>query len=84
VGQGKWVRILGVAALVMTAAALSPEGAATPTLALDAKAQPLIEKAFPNSNKCKRCHERVFENGKRRRSPALFTLPRFERLWMPT
>ncbi len=25
------------------------------------QAQALIEKAFPNSNKCKRCHERVFE-----------------------
>ncbi|BFU93870.1 MAG: conserved protein of unknown function [Nitrospira sp.] len=31
------------------------------TLAQDAKSQALIEKAFPNSNKCKRCHERVFE-----------------------
>jgi hypothetical protein len=29
--------------------------------AQDAKAQALIEKAFPNSNKCKRCHERAFE-----------------------
>jgi len=29
--------------------------------AQDAKSQALIEKAFPNSNKCKRCHERVFE-----------------------
>ena len=25
------------------------------------KAQAIIEKAFPHSNKCKRCHERVFE-----------------------
>lgn len=31
------------------------------TLAQDAKSQASIEKAFPNSNKCKRCHERVFE-----------------------
>jgi len=30
-------------------------------LAQDAKAQSFIEKAFPHSNKCKRCHERVFE-----------------------
>jgi len=30
-------------------------------LAQDTKAQALIEKAFPHSNKCKRCHERVFE-----------------------
>lgn len=31
------------------------------TFAQDPKSQALIEKAFPNSNKCKRCHERVFE-----------------------
>jgi hypothetical protein len=31
------------------------------TLAQDAKPQALIEKAFPHSTKCKRCHERVFE-----------------------
>jgi nitrate/TMAO reductase-like tetraheme cytochrome c subunit len=30
-------------------------------MAQDAKAQATIEKAFPNSSKCKRCHERVFE-----------------------
>lgn len=29
--------------------------------AQDAKSQAAIEKAFPNSSKCKRCHERVFE-----------------------
>ncbi len=29
--------------------------------AQDTKTQALIEKAFPHSNKCKRCHERVFE-----------------------
>ena len=29
--------------------------------AQDAKSQAVIEKAFPNSGKCKRCHERVFE-----------------------
>src|SRR4029079_2106530 len=27
----------------------------------DGKAPVTMEKAFPNSNKCKRCHERVFE-----------------------
>lgn len=37
-------------------------GGGTPeALAQDAKGQALIEKAFPHSNKCKRCHERVFE-----------------------
>lgn len=30
-------------------------------LAQDAKVQSTIEKAFPSSSKCKRCHERVFE-----------------------
>ena len=29
--------------------------------AQDSKSPLSIEKAFPNSNKCKRCHERVFE-----------------------
>ncbi|MEK7870169.1 MAG: multiheme c-type cytochrome, partial [Nitrospirota bacterium] len=29
--------------------------------AQDAKSQAVIEKAFPSSSKCKRCHERVFE-----------------------
>lgn len=31
------------------------------SLAQDTKAQSTIEKAFPSSSKCKRCHERVFE-----------------------
>jgi hypothetical protein len=31
------------------------------TFAQDAKSKVTIEKAFPHSNKCKRCHERVFE-----------------------
>src|SRR5215510_4990747 len=30
-------------------------------LAQDGKAPITMDKAFPNSNKCKRCHERVFE-----------------------
>src|SRR4029078_12154773 len=29
----------------------------------DGKAPITMDKAFPNSNKCKRCHERVFEEG---------------------
>ena len=41
---------------------ISVLGGGTPAaLAQDAKGQSLIEKAFPHSNKCKRCHERVFE-----------------------
>jgi Cytochrome c554 and c-prime len=50
-----------VAAVVLGGAVLFFGGRAVPTLAQDAKSQALIEKAFPNSNKCKRCHERVFE-----------------------
>ena len=50
-----------VAAAVLGGAVLFLGGRALPTLAQDAKSQALIEKAFPNSNKCKRCHERVFE-----------------------
>ncbi|MCP9470955.1 MAG: cytochrome c family protein [Nitrospira sp.] len=33
-----------------------PEGASQ-----DPRPQAIVEKAFPHSNKCKRCHERVFE-----------------------
>src|SRR5262245_27206874 len=33
----------------------------TNLLAQDGKSPATIEKVFPNSNKCKRCHERVFE-----------------------
>ena len=36
-------------------------GGAPDARAQDAKPQAMIEKAFPHSNKCKRCHERVFE-----------------------
>jgi hypothetical protein len=36
-------------------------GSVPDVLAQDVKPQALIEKAFPHSNKCKRCHERVFE-----------------------
>jgi hypothetical protein len=36
-------------------------GGVTDTPAQEVKPQVLIEKAFPHSNKCKRCHERVFE-----------------------
>ncbi len=57
-GQGG--RIVAVAAglfLVILFSALISGG----TFAQDAKSQAVIEKAFPNSNKCKRCHERAFE-----------------------
>jgi len=53
--------MMTVAAVVLVSAVLFLDGQAVSTLAQDAKSQALIEKAFPNSNKCKRCHERVFE-----------------------
>jgi len=55
-------RIMIVCALAMLigAAVLSP-GAFAPVSAQTVPNQALIEKAFPHSNKCKRCHERVYE-----------------------
>jgi len=44
--------VLGLSLLVLLDGELSAQ---------DAKSQAVIEKAFPNSSKCKRCHERVFE-----------------------
>lgn len=49
-----------VAALVVGLIAVLG-GGIPEALAQDAKGQAFIEKAFPHSNKCKRCHERVFE-----------------------
>jgi len=55
--QGKGVVVL-VAALAIMAAV----GMAHLSLAQDsAKSPGTLEKVFPHSNKCKRCHERVFE-----------------------
>ena len=53
-------RVIGVTAAVMVSVCLSA-GWISHAFAQDAKSQALIEKAFPHSNKCKRCHERVFE-----------------------
>jgi hypothetical protein len=55
------VRIsLGVVALVL--ALFLSQGVDNGAFAQEpAKSQNTIEKAFPNSSKCKRCHERVFE-----------------------
>ena len=54
-------RVVWFAAVVVIGL-ISVLGGGTPAaLAQDAKGQSLIEKAFPHSNKCKRCHERVFE-----------------------
>lgn len=60
-GPSKFVKIIGIAAVSLAGLLIVSGGGSTPTLALDMKSQALIEKAFPNSNKCKRCHERVFE-----------------------
>jgi hypothetical protein len=59
VNNGKRIALLlGLTALV----ALLMFGLRIPEpAAQNAMAQATIEKAFPHSNKCKRCHERVFE-----------------------
>ncbi len=60
-GPARFVKIVGVAVVALAALLIASGGVGRPTFAQDAKSQGLIEKAFPNSNKCKRCHERVFE-----------------------
>ena len=49
-----WIA-LGVVSLLLAAAATHV------SRAQDAKSKASLEKTFPHSNKCKRCHERVFE-----------------------
>jgi len=60
-----WVRsnyrVAWFTAAVVTGLICAFGGGTPEVLAQDTKAQALIEKAFPHSNKCKRCHERVFE-----------------------
>lgn len=58
-GQRTFFTILRM--VIIGVAVFSFDGGMRPSLAQDPKSQALIEKAFPNSNKCKRCHERVFE-----------------------
>lgn len=48
--------LVGVLTIVVAWGAMQTGLAQAP-----AKAKETLEKAFPNSNKCKRCHERVFE-----------------------
>lgn len=59
-GQRIFLAIVGTAALGLGVSLLALVDT-EPTLAQGANSQAVIEKAFPNSNKCKRCHERVFE-----------------------
>jgi hypothetical protein len=55
-------RVVEIAMAAVLTGLICVYGAGTPeALAQDAKGQAFIEKAFPHSNKCKRCHERVFE-----------------------
>ncbi len=52
---------IGVGMLMALVIGLAAHWSDDRTFAQEAKSQATIEKAFPNSNKCKRCHERVFE-----------------------
>ncbi|MBH0188022.1 MAG: hypothetical protein HP493_03980 [Nitrospira sp.] len=55
-------RVVGCAVAALVIGLIAVLGGGTlDASAQDAKGQALIEKAFPHSNKCKRCHERVFE-----------------------
>jgi hypothetical protein len=47
--------------VVTICATVLSDGAVTSALAQTVPNQSLVEKAFPHSNKCKRCHERVYE-----------------------
>ena len=60
-GRSKLVKIIVLLGATMVGLFINLGSGRNPTLAQDAKSQAIIEKAFPNSNKCKRCHERVFE-----------------------
>ncbi len=52
---------VGFSCFVMVCAAVLSDGVFTSVLAQTVASQPLIEKTFPHSTKCKRCHERVYE-----------------------
>ena len=71
--------IISVAVMALVVAG----GVAQWTEAQDAKPKAAtLDKVFPSSNKCKRCHERVFEDGKPLRSPNRFIRRSFGRPWM--
>ena len=55
------IRWEGLVAAVIVGVVCVFGGGSIKALAQDAKGQAFIEKVFPHSNKCKRCHERVFE-----------------------
>ena len=61
-GQSRYMTVVRLVATTLTCGVVAFSGGSPPpALAQDAKSQSLIEKAFPHSNKCKRCHERVYE-----------------------
>ncbi len=60
-GQAKYMKVVGFVAKALACSFIFLTDGNPPTLAQDAKSQSLIEKAFPHSTKCKRCHERVYE-----------------------
>src|SRR5215467_2369575 len=61
VSQSRCVRVV-VGVLMVLSVIVGGHLASTGLFAQDgAKSQLTLEKAFPNSGKCKRCHERVFE-----------------------
>ncbi|NJN71083.1 MAG: hypothetical protein HC801_12985 [Nitrospira sp.] len=53
--------MVGLSIVVTICATVLSDGAVASALAQTVPNQALIEKAFPHSNKCKRCHERVYE-----------------------
>ncbi|MBL8075721.1 MAG: hypothetical protein JNL29_15240 [Nitrospira sp.] len=58
-GQGR--QAIGLSVLLMVCIAFLPVGASHTVQAQTVQSQSLIEKTFPHSKKCKRCHERVYE-----------------------
>src|ERR1051326_5398376 len=52
---------IGVVMMVVVVSFLSPWFGNSTLAQSPDKSQTAIEKTFPNSSKCKRCHERVFE-----------------------
>jgi hypothetical protein len=52
---------VGLVPLVVICAAVLLDGGFTSVSAQNVTGQAAVEKTFPHSNKCKRCHERVYE-----------------------
>jgi hypothetical protein len=52
---------VGLSVVVTIGAAVLSDGTFTIVSAQNVTSQPVIEKTFPHSSKCKRCHERVYE-----------------------